>query len=151
MPDRVEPGFFESDEDGYMQASEEVGADGKAKGIEVILWVERPEAQLAHANPDWTQGFKFTEVEIDSWPTWIEHRYPKADWNFDADVAEASFYSDFQNGEDNHALMMRLCVYNGAYNEIRDNCCTLYDMLNEYIAICEELREASGVGSKETE
>jgi len=146
---RVEPGFFEADEDGYMQASEEAGPDGRAKGFEVVLYVQDPGVQITHAHSDYVDGFQFTEHELELWPAWIQERYPQADWNFDSDEGgEASFYDEFRPGEGNHELMMRLAVNNRYYNKIRNECCILYVMLFNFITHCQNIRRevTSGVG-----
>lgn len=147
--DRVEVEFFEADEDGYMQGSGEAGEDGKAKGVEFVLYVQPPEVQIKHSLSEYVDEFVFTDDEIDSWSGWIQQQYPQADWNFDSDQGEASFYSDFRPGEDNNDIMMRLCVNNRHYNKIRNDCCLMYTMLFRYIGVCQQARlseRTSGVG-----
>jgi hypothetical protein len=138
-PDKLEPGYFEADDEGYIQADEEAGPDGKATGVTVALRVDDPSVQIKTMHGE---TFEFTEEELDAWPDWIEKQYPADDWNFDADdMGEAYFWSSYQEGETTEQLLMRLTVDNARYNKIRNRCCIYYTMMHEFITRCKEARD----------
>ena len=132
MIERVEPGFFEADEEGYWQGTEEAGTDGKAVGIEFCLYVQNPEIQLTHYGG--TDKIELTDDELALFPTWVEKEYPGCDWNFDAEEhATASFYGEYQDGEDNNALMMRVVVNNSNYHRVYNELCMFYWGLEKFL------------------
>lgn len=143
MLDRVEPGYFECDEEGYWQASEdEVGPDGKAIGIEFCLYIYLPETTLEwNCQPEGTWDLKLSDEEMQEFVPWVQKEYPAFDWNFDADeYATASLFGEYQEGEDTEALMMRCCVNNPDYNRLRNEWCIYYTGLNKFLDNIHEVR-----------
>jgi hypothetical protein len=141
---RLDPGFFEADDEGYIQTPEEAGPDGKATGIEAVLYVDPPHQQLSTLHEAHTDAkFEFTEEELDAWPEWVQKAYPADDWYFDAmpDQASASFFLEYADEEDTDGLILRLCVDNSRYNNIRTHCGIYYSMLQEFIDHCRQQRE----------
>lgn len=140
--DRVEPEFFEADDEGYMQGSAEAGPDGKAKGIEFCLYIQYPEEQLKHYPFEGKFAESLTDEEKQEFVPWVQKEYPGCDWSFDADFhATASFYDNFREGEDNEALMMRLTVNNPDYNRLRNEGTIFYHLLEKFIEHIKAKRE----------
>lgn len=143
--DRMDPEQFEQDDEGYWQASEEAGPDGKAKGIAFSFWVQPPEEQLKHyypaTLPDW-DGFTFTDDEIASWPCWFAEQYPDIDVIDDGgDLLAFEVYGEFKDGEDNTALYFRTAREHPSVDKIRNRWCIYYHGLLDYIVHCKTQRE----------
>lgn len=146
---RVDPDFYEADDDGYMQASEEAGKDDHAKGVTFALYVQFPWQQMVHYVSDDHEGlFTFTEQERAAFPTWVEKTYKGVDWTIhgmgveDEDAQlEASVYGEYQEGEDDAALGYRMCVLNAAYTRVRNEWTIYYSGMHRYIEWCREQRE----------
>lgn len=106
MINRVEPGFYEEDVDGYMMASDEADEYGRAVGIALALRVEFP----------WNQGgvddaaLKRAADYVD-FNSWIETRYSGLDFIWGgADLIEAEVYDDHRQGETSSELVERLAA-----------------------------------------
>lgn len=142
MTDRLPAGYFEADDEGYMQTGDNPGPDGMATGIEVGLYVDAPSQMIDHM---YGTDFTFTEEELDDWPSWIRAEYAADDWNFDADhlvQGTAVFCADYLPSESTDNLYMRLTVNNRRYNRIRNECNIYYTSMHKYIDHCKAQRQS---------
>jgi hypothetical protein len=140
--ERMKPGDFDADDEGYWDADDEAGPDGFAKGVVFAFYIEAPDTMLETywpaSQPDW-DGFRFNDDELRDWPTWMQRKYPSVDFPDNGEVLVAEVYGQYEEGEDTTALFFRVSV--GEFNNIRNRWGVYYHGLLDFMADCRSARD----------
>lgn len=142
--DRVEPSFFEGDDEGYWQATDEAGEDGFAKGISFTMYVTYPWAQTG---PTGDAGkVHFTEKEKNKFVEWVQEEYDPADkrgdknalgWGFTSDdIFEVEFFGEYLPGESTGELALRVCNSDSRYLRLHNEGTIFYHLRDKFAEHC---------------